>query len=329
MTNATASTPRFLQLSVRPRGLLVAAGAVACAATLLGFIGRFSWICDLFSHFRVQYVLALGVLGIALLLERHRKTAAVFAVFAALNVFAILPAYVTFRSTPRVPPGSPTFRVMLINVNTDAGDPARVAAVIRRHDPDVLVLEEISARWVRDLSWLADAYPHHRSEPRSDNFGIGLYSKFPLRESRIAAIGEAGVPSILATAEIGGRPLFLIATHPLPPGGAENSRLRNEQLELIPEVIPRDVSTLLLGDLNTTPWNYHFKLLLKRSGLVDSACGRWIQPSWPSFAPLCRIPLDHCLHTHDVVTLRRRVCEHAGSDHYPLLVDCALVTLHP
>ena len=329
MSSATESMPRFFQLSVRPWGLLIAAGVVACGSTLLGFAGRYSWICDLFSHFRAQYALALIAIGFALLLSRHRRTAAVFAVFAAVNVAAILPSYVSTRTRPPVPPTSPTFRVMLINVNTNAGDPSRVAAVIGKHDPDILVLEEISSRWIRELPWLAEAYPHQCVEPRADNFGIGLYSKFPMRESKIAVIGEAGVPSVLATVSVGARPLFVIATHPLPPGGAENSRLRNEQLERISEVIPRDASALLLGDLNTTPWNYHFRLLLNRSGLVDSSCGYWIQATWPNFAPLCRIPIDHCLHSSDVVTLHRRVCEYAGSDHYPLLLECALVSPDP
>jgi endonuclease/exonuclease/phosphatase (EEP) superfamily protein YafD len=329
MTSTTDSTRQFFRLSVRPWGLLIAAGVVACGSTVVGFAGRYSWICDLFSHFRAQYALALSVLGIALLLGRHRRTAAAFATFAALNVVAILPSYVCIRARPPVPSGSQTFRAMLINVNTNAGNPSQVAAVIRQYDPDVLVLVEISSRWIRELSWLADAYPHQCVEPRSDNFGIGLYSKFPLRDHKIAIIGEASVPSVLATAALGERLLHLIATHPLPPGGAENSRLRNDQLERLPDFVRRDAPTLLLGDLNTTPWNHYFKRLLRDSGLIDSSCGRWIQPSWPSFAPLCRIPIDHCLHSPDVVILQRSVSGDAGSDHFPLVVDGALVAPSP
>ena len=46
----------FFQLELRPWGLLTSAGFVASAATIFGFLGRFSWFLDLFSHFRVQYM---------------------------------------------------------------------------------------------------------------------------------------------------------------------------------------------------------------------------------------------------------------------------------
>ena len=51
-------TYSFLRLSVRPWGLLTVAGVVASLATVIGFIGRFYWFFDLFSHFRIHYLLA-------------------------------------------------------------------------------------------------------------------------------------------------------------------------------------------------------------------------------------------------------------------------------
>jgi hypothetical protein len=51
---------RFFQLSLRPWGIVTAAGAVAVAATVLGFLGSVSWLADLFAHFRVQYAVGLA-----------------------------------------------------------------------------------------------------------------------------------------------------------------------------------------------------------------------------------------------------------------------------
>ena len=45
---------------------------------------------------------------------------------------------------------------MLLNVNTRSGDPARIREAVRKADPDLLVLEEISSAWVRELAWLED-----------------------------------------------------------------------------------------------------------------------------------------------------------------------------
>ena len=64
--------PDFLRLRVQPWGLLMVAGVIACIATVFGFLGRFSWFLDLFSHFRVQYLLGLGVIGLIFLAARRR-----------------------------------------------------------------------------------------------------------------------------------------------------------------------------------------------------------------------------------------------------------------
>ena len=215
-----------------------------------------------------------------------------------------------------------TYRAMLLNVNTRLGNPELVKATIQHYNPDIVVLEEISSQWVSDLRWLTKSHPHSRIQPQDDNFGIGLFSKFPLAESKIVYIGDAEVPSIIARVDSGNGTLFVIATHPLPPGGASYSRWRNNQLHAIPDYIPPDILlVILLGDLNVTPWNYHFRNLLKRSGLRDSSKGHGLQPTWPSNFPLMLIPIDHCLHTRDIFVIKREVGPNAGSDHYPLIVD--------
>lgn len=310
----------FFRFSISPWGLLTTGGAVACLATLFGFLGRFSWFLDLFSHFRVQYLIGLGVLGLLHLLGRRLRTAATFLGFTCVNLALVLPLYFGKPVAPLVDT-MPGLRAMLINVNTRLGDAERVRTVISQADPDILVLEEISERWMADLTWLTNSYPYSITEPREDNFGIGLFSKLPFAESEVATIGEAGVPSILATVITGRTNLRVIATHPLPPGGRDYSYWRNEQLDRLPEAIRSPLPVLLLGDLNVTPWNDHFRKLLSRSGLRDSARGYGVQPSWPNFTPFLRIPLDQCLHSPDIVIINRRIGDDVASDHYPVIVD--------
>jgi endonuclease/exonuclease/phosphatase (EEP) superfamily protein YafD len=315
----TQRPSRFISSSIRLWGLLTTAGVVASVATVCGFFGRFSWFLDLFSHFRVQYMLGLIVLGVALFIGHRRQTATVFLMLALVNLLFVLPLY--FGKPNRPDKGAPVIRAMLLNVNTRLGDADQVRTVITAANPDILVLEEISARWMSDLAWLTNAYPHARVQPREDNFGIGLFSKLPLAEGSVVYIGDAQVPSILATVSTAHMDLRVIATHPLPPGGREYSRWRNEQMERIPDYVPSHLPVLLLGDLNLTPWSYYFRRLLARTGLRDSARGFGVQPTWPNFNPLLRIPIDHCLHSADIVIVDRRIGESVSSDHYPLIVD--------
>jgi len=73
-------------LSLQLWRIVTIAGALTCATTLLGFAGQQSWFLDLFSHFRVQYLVLLTLSGIVLLAARHHKTAALFLVFALINL---------------------------------------------------------------------------------------------------------------------------------------------------------------------------------------------------------------------------------------------------
>jgi endonuclease/exonuclease/phosphatase (EEP) superfamily protein YafD len=113
-----------------------------------------------------------------------------------------------------------------------------------------------------------------------------------------------------------------MATHPLPPAGRDYSRWRNNQLAQLPGWVHRATSPLLLlGDLNVSPWSSHFRRLLRESGLRDSSQGRGVLPTWPTFSPLLRIPIDHCLYSQGIAIVDRRTGPHVGSDHFPVIVD--------
>jgi endonuclease/exonuclease/phosphatase family metal-dependent hydrolase len=211
---------------------------------------------------------------------------------------------------------------MLVNVNTRYGNSARVADALRRFSPDIVVLEEVSTKWLSDLGPVLASYEHSSQEPREDNFGIALFSRFPFTQSGVAYIGDAEVPSIVAEIETGQGKCTVLATHPLPPAGREYSRLRNGQLAQLPRYVHRAASpVLLLGDLNVSPWSPYFRRLLRESGLRDSAQGRGVRPTWPTFNPLMLIPIDHCLYSPGIAIVNRQTGPHVGSDHFPVVVD--------
>src|SRR5262249_47853040 len=135
-------------------------------------------------------------------------------------------------------------------------------------------------------------------------------------------VGDAEVPSVLARADVHGTSLTIVGSHPLPPGGREYSRLRNQQLDAVARFINGQAGpTVLLGDLNATPWNFYFRRFVKSTGLKDSSMGFGLQPTWPAgFLPL-RIPIDHCLLSPELKVVRRLVGPNVGSDHLPLILE--------
>ncbi len=302
----------------RLRGPVEAAVVILSFATIAGFVGSLFWLVDLFAHFRVQYLSGAMVTSVALFfLGSHRFAIAALCV-AGVNLVMILPFYFgSAISDSDVGPKT----AMLLNVNTHSGSPEKVADLLEEVDPDFLVLEEIDSRWVEALSGEFSRYPHQVVHPRADNFGIGLFSKFPLSDEKVIFPGMTEVPTILATVSTGEGSFQICATHPLPPTCLSYSRKRDDQLASLSETLSSSLPVLLMGDLNTSPWGHAFRRLKKDSGLLDSASGFGIQPSWPAGNFLLRIPIDHALHSPEIRVQDRRICPDVGSDHFALIFE--------
>lgn len=290
-------------------------------ATLLGFLGRFVWFFDLFSHFRVQYMqLCLPLIGIALW-QRSNKRAGAIVVLAMVNYALVLPFYF---GNPE-PSSKKPVRAMLMNINAGNGNSGQVLAAIRKADPDILLLEEVTGKWARELAVLNADYPYKVVKTREDYFGILLLSKHPLKNGRVVEIGTSGLPSVAADVYLPDGEISFIGTHPVPPIGGAYSRNRNNQLQAIPELSKAQKHpVLLMGDLNISPWSPHFSRLVNESGLNNSMKGFGFQPSWPAKLPFMRIPLDHALHSEGIAIHNRMVGGDVGSDHFPLIVDFSL-----
>lgn len=296
-----------------------ACGAIAVLAMLLGFLKRFWWVCDLFCHFPVQLFAVLLTVASLHLIRRDFRSSVIFALFAGANLSAVVPLYL--GDAPTSPAGSVSYRAMLANVNTTFGSPPMVVGAIEHFKPDILVLEEVDGRWMALLSEGLKAYAHSTAMPRDDNFGIAVYSKYPMR-GEVRYFGDSEIPSVVAKIDTPQGTFTLIGTYALPPANAENTRLRDEHLSHIPETVRAAKSpVLLLGDLNATPWCSSFRQLVRESGLRDSSRGPRVQPTWPSFMPLLFIPIDHCLYGPGIQVANKHIGPKIGSDHYPVVVD--------
>jgi endonuclease/exonuclease/phosphatase (EEP) superfamily protein YafD len=297
-----------------------------CAfGTALGFLGAWHWVLDLFSHFRIQYFWVLLAVGAYMFLLRRRAWAVTSLALAAVNAALILPFYLS-RPAP-LNHGTGPLRVMLVNVNYQTGSPQKVLDTIRAHDPDFIVLQEITHAWFSAVApALSNGYPHCERELREDPFGIGLWSKHPFTGTVLFFGDDYAIPSIVADITTPHGNLAVIATHPLPPIGGEYSSARDTQLaQLARRARGPDAPLLLIGDLNATPWCAAFRSLLRDSGLRNSAQGRGLFPTWPApFPAFLRIPIDHILHTPDIEILSRQTGPRVRSDHLPVIVGFRL-----
>jgi len=288
-------------------------------ATLFSFLGRFGWFFDLFSHFHLQYAWALGVVVVILALLRQWWPLAAALLLLSPHLVC-LSYYAPVRTA--VPAGdSAALQVVAFNVLRSNQRYEEVLGFLQESDADILLLVEVDEDWLAALRPLEKSHPHFRQIARSDNFGMAVYSRFPIRSHDETAVVPGQLPCMVTRIDWDGRPLTVIGAHPYPPIGGSGARIRDEylaQLGTLARQASADSEVIVLGDFNTTPWAHGFRDLLESGSLLDSGKYRGFHSTWKRRNPVFSLPLDHVLHSAGLETLDRWVGPDLGSDHRPV-----------
>lgn len=220
-------------------------------------------------------------------------------------------------------------------------DPARVAAVIARYEPDVVALQELDVGRARtaygdqpDLlaKILKMEYHFHPSFLiEEERYGNAVLSRLPLTLVKAGPLPSLPPPlqletrgALWVTVACAGRAVQLINTHL---GLRAQERLVQVEALLGPGWLgdPRcRAPRLLVGDLNAWPGTAAFRRV--RQTLIDAQECSGL--AWPRFTFPARLPvmrIDHVfvsagLTVHGVQVPRTRLTRIA-SDHLPLIVD--------
>jgi len=292
---------------------------VVCAvATLFSFLGRVNWVLDLFSHFHLQYGVGLLAVAVCFAAMKERVLLAISIVFLVPNLVC-LNYYFPGRSA--VPAAtSPSLRIISFNVLTTNSRHEAVLRFLQESDPDVILLIEVSSDWLKALRPLEASHPHFRQLPRSDNFGMAVYSRHPVQSHELVSL-EPELPCMVTRIDWLGEPITIIGAHPLPPVSGIASGFRDRylgQLGTLTKERSAASPVILLGDLNTTPWSHCFRGLVRTSGLEDSGKHWGFLSSWKRLNLLFSLPLDHILHSPELQSVERWVGPALGSDHRPV-----------
>ncbi|MFC1599257.1 endonuclease/exonuclease/phosphatase family protein [Candidatus Omnitrophota bacterium] len=302
-------------------GSFRASFVLSCVFTVTGFLGKFGFLLDLTSHFRVHYLLVQFFYLVFGIVRRSKKFIFTSFVFFVINLVLIIPWYLPVASGPSV---KQKISILLINVNTQNRNFQDTVDYISKVNPDILALEEINEEWLSQLEPIREMYPFSKIKTREDNFGIALFSKMALINPQVRYF-EVEVPSIVAKIKLEEAAVSIVFTHPVPPADRHYYLHRNRQLRSI--AASRDEfgdKLIVIGDLNTTNWSYHYQAFLSKMRLQDTRKGFGMQPSWPTQMPILLIPIDHCLVSSDFVTLERKIGPNLGSDHYPVYVELGI-----
>ena len=292
----------------------VTAAALIAAGLLLAFAPdahlpmmarAFLWPCSVL----------FGVLAIAAWSTGRRWSTAAALIAAIL---AGTPSRGLVQSTVAAG-GEAALRVAQMNVLQFNDRHADVVAVALASDADVIAFEEVDPAWSAALvTGLGDAYPHRCVHPAGDLFGIAVFSRLPL--GVVAVRDLLGSPMIAATVRTPAGPVDLLAVHARSPDRPAHFRLRNAQFgQLVAHVTACANPVVLVGDLNAASWDDALVTLGRATGLREHP--RNLRPSWPAFAGLALVPIDHVL-VHPALAVES--LSHftiPGSDHRGLLAD--------
>ena len=306
--------------------------------TVAGFLGRFWWGFDLACHFRVQYFWILMLSATLFTFWGKWVACILVTIFALINAIVFIP-YLTIVKPIQV--DSPKIRVLAINLDFKNSSHERTVSFINKSQPELLILEELSEGWEDGLRETLAKFPYFVRLRYSDVYSaekhivksfrgiwekhklsIGLFSKLPFESAKLGHLETYAMPYVMAQFKFNEKPFTLFGTHLMSPIGSVRSKVRNKQIDaLIQQIQTINQPTVLLGDLNITPWSPFFKDLIQKTGLKETRKVLGIYPTWPvGYAPM-QIPIDHGLASDGIIVHSFRLGPDIGSDHFPIILD--------
>lgn len=264
---------------------------------------------------------AVGVLILALF-TRSFAFIGIVALCIGIQASWLLPAFV---GDGTVASGdAPVLTVMNSNILHGEADPADIAREVRAHQVDLLAVEELTGEAVAGLNdaGLAAELPFQFLDPAQNYDGIGVWSRYPISQSRtVVALGMR--PTLITEVAVPGLPLTFVGAHPIAPDPVHNENWLAEQALLRRILNDIDGPVVLAGDLNAT-FDHQSLRLLQQDGFSDAArqVGVGLQPTYPvGYNVPTLFTTDHIMvRDANLVAMQVEAVPITASDHLSLIV---------
>lgn len=312
--------------------ILAIASLVLLAATVLPIVRHKAWWIRVFDFPRTQ----IAVL-ILLMLPAYPLAFEGFAglpLILALALAAALGAHLMrlFPYTPFAPKqvvdepdcdAAARLRLLTANVLMDNRRADDFIALVRRHDPDLVMALETDAWWDERLAALDRDYPFAIKCPLDNTYGLHFFSRLELGSPELRFLVDKEVPSVRTAVKLrSGAWIDFYGVHPNPPRPGDDVAERDAELLIVArEVKAKGRPALVAGDLNDVAWSHSTRLFQRISGMLDPRIGRGAYSTFHARYPGFRWALDHIFHTNHFALVALCRLPYFGSDHFPVLVE--------
>lgn len=317
---------------------LLVVSVLLLVATVLPVIPTDTWWVRFLDYPRLQLTIVMLPVLVAVLITpgrtRMRWLAATCSVVAIAWNAVLLGPYLVLLVAPWPEPevgagqcpADRRLRVLTVNVQMGNHQDRRLLEMVRRVDPDIAWFQETNAWWEAELAPLSEMMPHGVAEAQDNYFGIHLFSRLPLEDTAVNYLTNSRNPSAFATATLpSGDKVRLYAIHPRPPQVGQSTAERDGQIMAVALAANGDsLPHVVMGDLNTVPWEDIAARLQHIGGFRDPRMGRGLFVTWNANRTLPKWPLDHVMPGPRWSLTRLEVLPEFGSDHLPLLAELCL-----
>lgn len=310
--------------------LLALAILAVLTPVILSYFPHASWIFNVLTHFRIQYLIGAVALFLASTLLRRWYHAFVCSLII-LNCALFFPPH----RGPSVSENAPRLTIMQFNrfYKSDATAPFVDYVRSLKNPPDLITVQEVTSKAIPSLDSLKDIYPYRYPVQRPINCDVMILSRTPFIKARLVDVGyrymnSAGV-RVVTLPEGFDRPVTLYSIHTKSPSSIVTTYSRSIQMRRMASVIGDDKRSPLIlftGDMNTSHFNRDFQDMLAISGLRHQYRGLWPSTTWPSrmMLPILKVPIDHILSNKHMTLIEQHSGPALGSDHNPLIATFAV-----
>lgn len=233
---------------------------------------------------------------------------------------------------PPLAAGAPELRVLSFNINYGVGhDPSNVAAVAEA-DADLVLLQETteqSEAVFREA--LAGTYPHALFRDCCNAGGLGVMSRYPIREESYLEPTVGWFPAWRMVVDTPLGPVQVLDVHLRPPMSDGGSWVagyfttrddRRAEIEAFWSALDPELPTIIAGDFNEDEKGRAIAFLAEkglRSALpqVEPRAKTW---RWQTKVGKLRFMLDHVVYGPGLELRGAKVLDRGTSDHLPVLV---------